>query len=391
MHGQDDFDRAANIMTWNHWLLAMLGFWPEKPRDIWFWINFGYFAYHMTMEYVDLFLFIGNLEHVIMNLTENMAFSQIFIRMLMMRVYNRQLGELIMEMRKDFQAHNYRSVDEQKIFLSYNSKSKTFMKLLMAFVALTASSYYLKPILGNLGNDPIESESTNSTLTFELPYRFYLLYNVNDTHTYMITYLSHLPFVFVSGFGQSAADCLMVTLVFHVCGQLSVLTLRISSINSDPSQCSQNIKDVVVTHQRLLRMGQTIDKAFSAILLGHLVGATSLVCVLGYQILTNFAHGQNADLATFLTFAFLVLLVLYAHCTVGESLVQESTRVYEAWYDCNWYNMPTENARLIILCMSRSQKPLCLTSGKFGIFCLSTLTDVLKTAMAYLSVLRSFL
>lgn len=35
-----------------------------------------------------------------------------------------------------------------------------------------------------------------------------------------------------------------------------------------------------------------------------------------------------------------------------------------------------ENARMIILCMARSQKPLCLTAGKFTTFCLSTLTDV---------------
>jgi len=34
------------------------------------------------------------------------------------------------------------------------------------------------------------------------------------------------------------------------------------------------------------RMGKIIGKAFSATLLAHLLGATSLVCILGYQILT---------------------------------------------------------------------------------------------------------
>jgi len=33
-------------------------------------------------------------------------------------------------------------------------------------------------------------------------------------------------------------------------------------------------------------MGKIIGKAFSATLLAHLLGATSLVCILGYQILT---------------------------------------------------------------------------------------------------------
>lgn len=36
----------------------------------------------------------------------------------------------------------------------------------------------------------------------------------------------------------------------------------------------------------IFRMGRSIEKAFSLTLLAHLFGATSLVCILGYQILT---------------------------------------------------------------------------------------------------------
>lgn len=97
-------------------------------------------------------------------------------------------------------------------------------------------------------------------------------------------------------------------------------------------------------------------------------------------------------------------------------IIIKSHKVCEAYYDCKWYEMPKNTAKCLILCMARSQKPLGLTAGKFGTFCLSTLTDVsyttihiyhivcirlyfinilyfqvVKTAMAYLSVLRSFL
>lgn len=57
-------------------------------------------------------------------------------------------------------------------------------------------------------------------------------------------------------------------------------------------------------------------------------------------------------------------------------LFPQSAKVCEAFYDCHWYNMSKNNARMIILCMARSQKPLCLTAGKFTLMCLSTLTDV---------------
>lgn len=94
---------------------------------------------------------------MIMNLTENMAFSQIFVRMSMLRLYNGQIGEVIAEAMKDFDRSSYRTVEEMKMFITYNARSKIFVKLLMVFVALTASSYYLTPILIILGSGELHS------------------------------------------------------------------------------------------------------------------------------------------------------------------------------------------------------------------------------------------
>ncbi|XP_050450398.1 odorant receptor 10a-like [Cataglyphis hispanica] len=393
MQTQKDLDHAAEVLLWNKQLMSMLGLWPFRTNNFIFFINFGYFSFLMILEYLDLFLFINDLEHVIMNLTENMAFSQIFVRMSMLRLYNCEIGEVITEAMKDFDKMSYKTAEEIKTFITYNAKSKIFVKLLIVFIALTASSYYLTPIIIILGTGlpKIVINENMTQVIYLLPYRFHLFYAVENMRTYMITYALELPFVFVSGFGQSAADCIMVTLVFHICGQMSVLASRINNINSDLLSCRREMRHVVRMHIRLLRMGKSIEKAFSITLLAHLFGATSLVCILGYQILTNFAKGERGVLVTFLIFQFLVLLILYAHCTVGENLLTESAKICAAFYECHWYNMPMENARMIILCMARSQKPLCLTAGKFTTFCLSTLTDVLKAAMGYLSVLRSFL
>ncbi|KAK2574918.1 hypothetical protein KPH14_002609 [Odynerus spinipes] len=389
---QKDLDRAAVIISWNKKLLTTIGLWPHERNNLRFSINFGYFTFLMILEYLDLFLFIDDLEHVIMNLTENMAFSQIFVRMSMLWKYNDEIGGLITEAIQDFGKEKYSSIEERKLFINYNARSKLFVKLLMIFVSLTASSYYLTPVLVSLGNGLPEIEVGNVTQTFYLlPYRFHVFYPLENLQIYVITYILEMPFVFISGFGQTAADCIMVTLVFHICGQMSVLALRINNIDVDPMNSKKEIKKVVESHTRLLRMGKTVADAFSATLLAHLLGATSLVCVLGYQILTNFANGEKAVLISFLVFQFVVLLILYAHCTVGECLLTESAKVCEAFYACQWYDMPIESARCIVLCMARSQNPLCLTAGKFNTFCLSTLTDVLKTSMGYLSVLRSFL
>lgn len=111
----------------------------------------------MILEYLDLFLFINNLEHIVMNLTENMAFSQIFVKMSVLRLYNKQLGWIIIEANKDFNVNNYLSEEELQAFISYNTKSKGFVKLLIIFVALTASSYYLTPLIVQLSTGEYDS------------------------------------------------------------------------------------------------------------------------------------------------------------------------------------------------------------------------------------------
>lgn len=145
-------DCAAEVLSWNKRLMSTLGLWPFGSNDLIFLINFGYFSFFMLLEYLDLFIFIGNLEHVIMNLTENMAFSQIFVRMSMLRLYNIEIGEVIAEAMKDFDVIKYKTTKEMQTFITYNRRSKIFVKLLMTFVALTASSYYLTPIIIILGS-----------------------------------------------------------------------------------------------------------------------------------------------------------------------------------------------------------------------------------------------
>lgn len=90
-------------------------------------------------------------------------------------------------------------------------------------------------------------------VVYLLPYRFHLFYAIESTRAYAITYALQLPFVFVSGLGQTAADCIMVTLVFHICGQMAVLALRVHDLDADLCVCGREVRNVVREHVRLLR------------------------------------------------------------------------------------------------------------------------------------------
>lgn len=145
-------DRASEVLSWNKQLMSMLGLWPFRTNNFLFFINFGYFSFLMILEYLDLVLFIDDLEHVIINLTENIIFSELFVGMSMLRLYNCQIGEVIAEAMKDFDKMSYKTTEEMKAVITYNAKSKLFVKLLIVFTALTALSYYLTPIIFIFGN-----------------------------------------------------------------------------------------------------------------------------------------------------------------------------------------------------------------------------------------------
>jgi hypothetical protein len=130
--------------------MTALGLWPLRPNNIRFYCNFIYISYCMFFEYLDLLMFIDNFEHVLMNLTENLAFTPIILRIYNIRKYNKKIGELVEEVKKDFNAKDYTD-EERKSFISYHVKSIFFMKLLIANTALTATSYYVKPLLGQIG------------------------------------------------------------------------------------------------------------------------------------------------------------------------------------------------------------------------------------------------
>ncbi|XP_044001359.1 uncharacterized protein LOC122847624 [Aphidius gifuensis] len=309
----DDFDNAVKIFDWNKKLLSLVGLWPLKQNIILYIIVFIYWSILMILEYIDFYLFINNLEHVIENLSESISFIQAFFHLIMLKKYNKKLKSL--------------------------------------------------------------------------PYRFHIFYEINNTKIYAIIYAAFLPVMFVCGVGQVAADCILVTMTFNVCGNLAVLALRITSIDTNSIDAKKIFKQVVIEHSRLLKLGKNVSDVFSEICLMHLASATTLICIILYQILLTFEKGNKEELAPMIVYIMLILVILYAHCIVGEALLNESERVCEAYYNCEWYNMPTDAIKGFILTIAQSQRPISLTCASFPVIIIGGLapaaTDFLLITIVY--------
>lgn len=135
-----------------------MGIWPCKPNNARFAISAIYLTVHMSFEYADLYHFADDFKHIVNNLTESVIFSIVILKMIILRLKNRQLMELIKAIREDFNEENYRTFTEKKVFLVYYERARTIVRTAVPLVVFTAYSSFLKP-LGSL----LIARKSNST------------------------------------------------------------------------------------------------------------------------------------------------------------------------------------------------------------------------------------
>nr|XP_050866045.1 odorant receptor 4-like [Vespula vulgaris] len=199
----------------------------------------------------------------------------------------------------------------------------------------------------------IEIVLTNSSYGYRLPYKVWLLKEPTNIITYVC--LCFYQFLIIPSivFGYVGTDCLFVSLVLHVSGLFSALSYKVKYVLNDTCNREKRLKQLIIRHVRLIRLSELLEEDFNLVILLQLIGSILQFCIVGYDALV-------------------------------------SSVLSDALYLCEWYNISKEEKKLMHICMLRSTKEMRLTSGKFFVLSLTTFTDVLKTSMAYFSVLRTF-
>jgi len=107
---------------------------------------------------------------------------------------------------------------KSQIFYSFRCYKHFTMYILLYYIFSCLLNVFFFSVLHN-----------NETEFFMLPYRVHTFFDITDTHTYVLIYLYLFP-MFYASICHMAAICLLVILVFHICGKLSILSYRIKNI-----------------------------------------------------------------------------------------------------------------------------------------------------------------
>ncbi|KYQ53423.1 Odorant receptor 47a, partial [Trachymyrmex zeteki] len=83
---------------------------------------------------------------------------------------------------------------------------------------------------------------------------------------------------------------------------------------------------------------------------------------------------------------YIVQSFLFTHA--GETLRKQSESIVLAIYSTTWHKLSPSVVKDFIFIMMRTKIPLQLTAGKFFYITRSTVTDILKTALSYISFIQ---
>ncbi|XP_014488524.1 PREDICTED: odorant receptor 82a-like isoform X2 [Dinoponera quadriceps] len=373
------------VLSWSKLLLSILGLWPESHDNLKFFFFATYIICVTALLIVNLLQNMHDAERIMRNITFSFPSVLIVLKNLMFRWKMNQLSSVLEAVRKNVGEGLYQSPAEKCKVIWYNVASTLFATSSATSLFFVPTLYYTIPILSC-----ILSSSGNCTLPYELPARVNLVYEISEMRSYALFCAILMPSSTLLTIGATAADSLLVSLTFYLCGQLSILGHHVK--NTDPRSLKYHyeMKVLMVRHAELLRLASILADTFSSLMFVQTMGLIFSLCIVAYQLLMNVESGKGLnEIIHFMIYSAAVVLLAFCYCFLGECLISESVALDWACYSTNWHELPIESVRLLMICIARSRKPLCLTAGKFYIFSLETFGTIMKASMAYLSVLRT--
>ncbi|XP_047370085.1 odorant receptor 22c-like [Vespa velutina] len=381
-----DVTEAKKSLLWNRLLLKYVGIWPLENSNGLFFFFFIYLLLHCSLAFAELTYRKHDFDVYMAIFDENLLILMTLMKITSCWINRQALKRLLAEIENNFTIDDYNTFEKRFIFIKYTKMAKYYLLLAVTSMTLTTGFYYIRALLPN-----VKMALRNSSLSYKLPYKLRTIVEIHDVRIYVFLCFYQMLIIPSIVLGFVGFDCLFVNLSFHITAQFRILSFMIKEILDDPNAFQHNMRELVLRHYKLIRQAKTLEDNFNVIILQQLMGTTFQLCESGYHTLLNTVKKEVLTLLIFCFYALSTLSTLFVYCYIGECFIQESWNLSNAIYRYEWYNVSPMNLKMINICLMRMKRPEQLTSGKFFVLSLASFTDILKTTMGYLSLLRTLL
>nr|QNL15023.1 olfactory receptor 79 [Aulacocentrum confusum] len=268
----------------------------------------------------DLVHVAGNPQLMIENLMESSYTLMSLVGMLVVR-FSKTIRDLLIALQDQIKTFQYENMEEQMIFIKYYSMVRVFNKTAITFSATSVILYYLKPAISFFVSNLFVN---NQTIPLKTPTRIRFFFDIYaDTQTTAIFYILESPVMYIEVY-RVAKISLLMTLVFTVCIQISILSQRVKNFKFTQTKSHHKFFcNFIEQHLQSINMTKSINNSFCALLFFELTVSTLLLSLIGFNTMMNFDDAQILIIMSVITYAIAMLLVILAHCIIGEFLIME--------------------------------------------------------------------
>ncbi|XP_034171011.2 odorant receptor 10-like [Osmia lignaria lignaria] len=205
---------------------------------------------------------------------------------------------------------------------------------------------------------------------------------------------------FFSGFvaNSTAAGAFSFAAVFavHAYGQLNLLMMWIQELVNRSEKYNKRVDlneigVIVENHLKILNFISHIENIMNMICFMELFKCTVCICMLEYHILMDWAVRDFQAVMSYIVILCSMSFNIFIVCYIGEKLSDQCNKVGEAVYMTNWYYLHNKDILNLIMIISRANVVTKITAGKILHMSFNTFAGMMKTAFAYLNVLRQTL
>ncbi|XP_036147230.1 odorant receptor 85b isoform X1 [Monomorium pharaonis] len=240
----------------------------------------------------------------------------------------------------------------------------------------------------------IEHKIDNQTIRPLVYPTYSKFFNTQMSPIYEMVYLAHCVCGYTM-YSVTTGSCgLAAIFATHACGQIEVIISRLENLTHDEnieqlSDVNQRIALIVKSHVRILRFSAAVEEILQEVCLLEFTSSIFTMCLPEYYCIVDWQDSDTVGLTTYFLLFVSFCFNMYILCYIGEQLVEKSSQIGTRCFMIRWYQLPAKSIRSLVLVIAMSSHPIKISAGRMIDLSLATFGNVLKTSLAYLSLLRT--
>ncbi|XP_046973139.1 odorant receptor 4-like [Vanessa cardui] len=297
------------------------------------------------------------------------------------------------------------SEEEHKIISDAMDRLRIVVKVYFVCNAMLASIFTVPSMIAWIKN------RTGQDVDLILGFSYWLPFDPFQGHRYEIVYFVQTFHCFLSAGFMVCGDLLFCIFLSHITTQFSLLAIRINKFmyvpiddqlvesyslgmlkiaNVSKLMCyikldvyQEEFASIVKRHRALIRLSNDVEDMYTFTLLVNFINSSIIICF----CLFCCAIIEKWSEFNYKIFCLTSILQIWMLCWYGQQLLDTSTGVAEALYNCGWYVASKGIKKSVLIMMQRSQREVYVTTYGFSIVSLDSYATILKTSWSYFTLL----